>query len=476
MTRPLRPALPVLSGLFPGCARLILDSLAAAGIESAPLSPAMEPLLFPALGAPLALGLLVLSLHLRRKHRFLRDTPTSKAHGVFIGQVELEGTAECATPVRSYLAGTECVLFGYRVEERWSRLETETYRDSKGNTRTRVRRKSGWTTVASDGHTQPFYVRDDTGVVLVRPDRAKLEPAPLFDQTVSRGDALYFGKGPAGAVANSDGVRRFVEEGIPLHAPLFVAGRARERGDVVAPEIAADDAAELFLISTRTEDKVARGYAFGSWTAWFFGLAVAVGAAFGWVGAQGHPPAATWPAAAAAAFLGLWALAWVWMAYNSLVALRERVRQGWSLIDVQLKRRHDLIPSLVAALGAWRGHEAGTQAAIAALRTQAVATPPGVAGPDFHGLARSVTAVVERYPELGAAPGFRALHEELVRTEQRIALARAYYNDIATHFATRLEQVPDRWVAALGGMRPEPLLGAADFERAPVTVDLTPNP
>jgi hypothetical protein len=436
----------------------------------------MEPLLFPALGAPLSLGLLALSLHLRRKHRFLRDTPTSKAHGVFIGQVEIEGAAESPTPVRSFLAGADCVLFSYRVDERWSRMETETYRDSKGNTRTRVRRRTGWTTVAQDGRTQPFYLRDDTGVVLIRPDGAKVEPATLFDQTVARGDALYHGKGPAGAVANSDGVRRFVEEGIPLQARLFVAGRARERADVVAPEVAADKEADLFLISTRTEDKVARGYAFGSWTAWVFGLAAAVGAAFGWIGAQGLPPTATWPVAAGALFLALWALAWVWMAYNSLVALRERVRQGWSLIDVQLKRRHDLIPSLVAALGAWRGHEAGTQTALAALRTQAMATAPGVAGPDFHGLAHTVTAVVERYPDLGAAPGFRALHDELVRTEQRIALARAYYNDIATYFATRLEQVPDRWVAALGAMRPEPLLGADDFERAPVRVDLAPPP
>jgi hypothetical protein len=62
------------------------------------------------------------------------------------------------------------------------------------------------------------------------------------------------------------------------------------------------------------------------------------------------------------------------------------------------------------------------------------------------------------------------LHRELVETEQRIALARTYYNDIATHYATRLEIVPDRFVARLRGLRPEPLLAAADFERAPVEV------
>lgn len=436
----------------------------------------MDSQLFPLIGTPLSLGLLVVSLHLRRKHRLLRDTPTSKVQGVFIGQVEVKGTAKSPAPLRSFLAAADCVLFHYRIEERWSRTETETYTDSKGNSRTRTTRRTGWKTVAEDFQSQPFYVRDETGDLLVQPDQATLELATLFSETVSYGHPLYYGKGPDITVDDSDGVRRFVETGLPLHATLFVAGRARERLDIVAPEIAADPAADLFLISTRTEEKVALGHAIGSWSAWVVGLAVAVGAAFGWMYVKPLPLSWEWPVAAGSTFLGLWGLAWVWMTYNSLVRLRERTRQGWSLIDVQLKRRHDLIPRLVSTLAAWRGHEAETQAALAALRTQAIATPPGVAGPDYHGLARSVTAVVERYPELGAAPGFRKLHEELVRTEQRIALARAYYNDIATQFATRLEQVPDRWVAALGRMKPAPLLGAEDFERAPVRVDLAPNP
>ena len=89
------------------------------------------------------------------------------------------------------------------------------------------------------------------------------------------------------------------------------------------------------------------------------------------------------------------------------------------------------------------------------------------------GVAGSLRAVVEKYPELTAQEGFTDLHTELVQTEQRIALARAYYNDIATEFATRLEVVPDRWVAALVGMKPEPLFQAVAFERAAVTVDFS---
>ena len=153
------------------------------------------------------------------------------------------------------------------------------------------------------------------------------------------------------------------------------------------------------------------------------------------------------------------------------MGLRNRVRQGWSLIEVQLKRRHDLIPNLLAAVSALSGHERTVQTAIAALRAQFDATRPGVAGPDFAGLAGNLRAVVEAYPELVAHGEFARLHATLVETEQRIALARTYYNDIATHFATRLEQFPDRWVAGLGRMRAEPLLTAASFERAPVAVE-----
>ena len=160
------------------------------------------------------------------------------------------------------------------------------------------------------------------------------------------------------------------------------------------------------------------------------------------------------------------------MAFNSLVGLRNRVRQAWSLIDVQLKRRHDLIPRLVETVAALRTHEATTQTALAALRTQLTATPPGVSGPDFSGCAPALRAVVEAYPNLKSDPAFLGLQKELVETEQRIALARSYFNDIATFFNTRLEIIPDRWIAGLGRMQPQALLAAMDFERAAVQVKL----
>lgn len=427
------------------------------------------PWLLP-LSALASLLLLWGSLRLRRRQRLLADMPTSKAAGVFIGLTELQGTAECEAPCTSFLARTPCVHYRYSVEEQWSRLVTETTTDSKGRTQTRTRRESGWTQIASGGETVDFYVKDDTGIVMVRPEGAKLEPVTLFNETVSRGDALYYAKAPPSAVLNSDHRRRFTEHGLPLHTPLFVVGQARERADVVAAEIAADAAAELFLISARSEAKVQSGYAGWSWFCLVFGLLCALGGALGYQTLRAAP-LVIWPfLAVGAGYLAVFAIGWVWMVYNSLVGLRERTRQGWSLVDVQLKRRHDLIPGLAAACAGLAGHEAGTQAALAALRAQQQATPPGVAGADFAGLAGSLRVVIERHPDLVAQEGFARLHQELVATEQRVALARAYYNDIATAYATRLERIPDRWVARLGRMPPPVLLAAGDFERAAVPV------
>jgi hypothetical protein len=429
----------------------------------------------PAVGV--ALGLLFLwgGLRLRRKRRLIDDLPTAKTQGVFIGLVELKGTAEIATPLTGFLSGQRCVQYHYHVDEHWSRTVTETYTDSKGKTQTRTKHESGWTTVAQGGESSAFYLQDDTGTVLVRPEGAKIEPAGLYDQTCDRSHPLYYEKGPLLAVANSDHRRRFVETGLPLHAPLYLVGQARERADVVAPEIAADKEAPMFLISTRSEEKVRAGLGRGAWA-----LALLGGLVFlGGFALRNHGlnhllfvDCLPQYLELAAGYAALAALGWVWMAYNSLVGLRNRVRQAWSLIDVQLKRRYDLIPRLVETVAALRTHEATTQTALAAMRNQLAATPPGVSGPDFSGCAPSLRAVVEAYPNLKTDAAFLALQQQLIETEQRVALARAYFNDIATFFNTRLEIFPDRWLAALGGMQPQALLAAVDFERAAVQVKL----
>lgn len=411
------------------------------------------------------------SLRLRRRHRLFNDLPTSKVSGVFIGLVEVKGTAESEAPFISRLAEAPCVYHGWEVRERWSRVVTETTTDSKGNRTTRRRRKSGWTTVAHGGESAPFFVQDDTGSLLVRPAGAKLEPSTFFNRTVSRADPLYYQHGPAEAIRDSDHVRCLVEKGIRLHAPLYVVGAARERADIVAPEIAARADTE-FVISTHGEDHVCRRLSGWSWFWWALGLVVVSAPFLAALDARlGNRFSPGLSLAAPLLYLAAWAAFWVWMVYNSLVGLRERVRQGRSLIDVQLKRRHDLVPQLVSAVSALGSHEADVQQAIASLRASSRTTSIRD-GEELHGLTGQLRAVVENHPQLTAQPAFAALHRELVETEQRIALARSYYNDIAAQFATRLEIIPDRWVARLGAMRPEPLMEAAGFERAVVRVNL----
>lgn len=425
------------------------------------------------IATPLTLLFYWLTLRAGRRLRLLMDTPTSKAKGVFIGQVELAGRAVNKKPVRSFLATCECVWFHFRVEEQWERWETETTTDSKGRTQTRRVRKTGWTTVAEGGEAPAFDVEDETGSVQVRPEGAEVEAESVFAQTVSRGDALYYGKGPAGGVSDSTGRRRFTEDALPLGCSVFVAGRAREREDLVAAEIAADPEADLFLISCRGEERVQRRYRRQFWG---FGVALLIPWPVAWLIQISESPAGTgplWPVAALVLATGLgWLAGWLWTTFNSLVQLRNRAAQAGSLIDVQLKRRADLIPRLVAVVAGLRDHERVVQTEVAALRAQSQATPVGEAGPDFSGAAAMVRVVGERYPELKSDAAFQTLQRELADTETRVALARDYHNEIATHLNTRLEIVPDRWVAVLAGLRRRPLWQAEGFERDRVHVQL----
>jgi hypothetical protein len=430
----------------------------------------------PVIGALLALVSLGCAFRAGRRRRLIDNLPTSKTSGVFIGFVEIKGTAESAGPLTSFLAERPCVHYAWTVEEHWSRTVTETYTDSKGNTQTRTRHESGWTRVDDGGETIPFYLRDDSGVVLVQPEGAKIEPVTIFDETCTPLNALYYGKGPDGSVANSDHRRRFVEVAIPVKTELYVVGQAREREDVVAPEIAADEHAPMYLISARTEEQVSSGMKWGArgWT--MLGFIAAVGFAVWRDAALEIQPDARLGiyAAIAGGYLFLGLLAWVWMVFNALVDLRQRVRAAWALVDIQLKRRFDLIPNLVNCVKGYRDHESQVQTELAALRNQLVATPPGVAGPDHGAVSNTVIGIAERYPELKANESFLAFQKTLSDTEQRIALARSYFNEIATHYNTRLEIVPERYVAQLGAMKPQLLMVANEFERAPVTVDFTP--
>src|SRR5205085_4379975 len=128
-----------------------------------------------------------------------------------------------------YLAEENCVHYTWSVEEHWSRSVTEHYTDSEGRSQTRTRHESGWTTVAEGGEMIPFYLRDDTGVIRVHPEGAKIEPVVMFQGTCDDSQPVYYEKGPPDAISDSDYERRFTEQGLPVGAHLYVVGQSRER-------------------------------------------------------------------------------------------------------------------------------------------------------------------------------------------------------------------------------------------------------
>ncbi|HOF89298.1 MAG TPA: LemA family protein [Armatimonadota bacterium] len=149
-----------------------------------------------------------------------------------------------------------------------------------------------------------------------------------------------------------------------------------------------------------------------------------------------------------------------WIAtYNRLVALREQIRNSWSQIDVQLKRRHDLIPNLVETVKGYLQHERGTLEAVTQARAAALSAgsmPERLqAEGTLSGALRGLMIAVEAYPDLKASANFIQLQEELTGTENKIAFARQHYNDVvAVYNALRLS-FPASIVATSGGFAPE---------------------
>ena len=169
---------------------------------------------------------------------------------------------------------------------------------------------------------------------------------------------------------------------------------------------------------------------------------------------------------------------WLIGAYNGLIGLKNRVANAWKQIDVQLKRRHDLIPNLVNTVRGAMDFERGTLEAVIAARNKAV-NATGVAqtakaeGELTQALGR-LFALTEAYPDLKSTGNVAQLQEELTSTENKIGFARQLYNDVATEYNTRQAIFPTMLVAGLAKATPAELWQITDdTERAVPTVDLS---
>lgn len=161
--------------------------------------------------------------------------------------------------------------------------------------------------------------------------------------------------------------------------------------------------------------------------------------------------------------------------YNSLVSLRQQTSNAWGQIDVQLRRRYDLIPNLVETVKGYMAHEKDTLERVIQARNQALQAQGvhekaqaeaavGAALTGFFGLA-------EAYPDLKANTNMLSLQEELKGTENKIAFSRQYYNDIVTSYNTKIETFPSSIFASMGGFKPKELFELEDAsQREPVKV------
>src|SRR5881628_3056847 len=173
------------------------------------------------------------------------------------------------------------------------------------------------------------------------------------------------------------------------------------------------------------------------------------------------------------AIIGLLVLGWTVFTFNRLIRLRQLGDNAWSDIDVQLKRRHDLIPNVVAVVQGHAGYEKGTLEAVVAARGRAVqvsqagpATRAREEDPLGNALQR-VVAVAEAYPELKAVASFAALQATLTDVEDHLQNARRYYNAVVRDFNTAIAQFPANLIAAPMAFRPREFFGIDDpAERA----------
>lgn len=164
--------------------------------------------------------------------------------------------------------------------------------------------------------------------------------------------------------------------------------------------------------------------------------------------------------------------------YNSLVKRRNQVDNSWSQIEVQLKRRHDLIPNLVESVKDYMAYEQDTLTAVTQARAAAI--DAGNQGPEAQaeaenvltGTLKSLFAVAENYPDLKANQNVMQLQEELTSTENKIAFARQFYNDSVLTYNNKIQMFPSNLIAGMFNFTARQFFEAPEAERAVPTVDL----
>ncbi len=170
-------------------------------------------------------------------------------------------------------------------------------------------------------------------------------------------------------------------------------------------------------------------------------------------------------------------IVWLVLIYNSLVSVRNDVQSSWKQIDVQLKRRHDLIPNLVQTVKGAMEFEQDTLEKVISARAKAVSAGTPASKAEAENMLTQALgklfAVMENYPALKSNQNVMQLQEELTSTENRISFARQLYNDLVANYRTKLQVFPNNLVSSMFNFRTEEYFGAEDTDRAVPAVNLS---
>jgi LemA protein len=399
----------------------------------------------------------------------MADTPRSDAAHVFVGTNEVVGRAvPLAQPLVAPFSGVEAVWFR-------SLLEKEVKSDQS----------TSWRKVSEESSSTPFWIEDDTGRVLVWPEHAAVDARDrrrsnhsgvperfdrysLMRQLADDRDPSMTDRAMAMITRAVEGRHRSTEWIIKPGESIYVLGDATLRDDVVALEFrpgrSADGRRRRLFVSAGDEVRAARN---ALWQGLLLLLVLFVGAIgvpvalYGmtyWSDAGPQPgdpdvidAVGGWMVVAAVAVVAFLPVSYVVRLYNRLVDVRQRVEAAWSLIDVQLRRRHDLLPDLARVVGAAATYESTTQVALALGRSN-LPDREALAGRSRldqteRELARTLVARGEAHPELQVDENARQLFDQIRATEDAVAFARTFYNDAVTVMRDRRQRFPGSLMA-----------------------------